>query len=119
MANPFRRSMAGRTCLATSLDPIEVHLDLLIVRDGVAFKAKHPASRKGLCDPQLSTGYLSTQNESPILSSHPPSPNCLRDESGKVSASLLAAAKMPVKSGENAAIKVVTERARESQEGSV
>jgi hypothetical protein len=50
MANPFRRSLAGRTCLATSPDPIEVHLDLLIVRGG-GFQAKHPALRKGLCDP--------------------------------------------------------------------
>jgi hypothetical protein len=32
---------------------------------------------------------------------------------------LPAAAKMPVKSGENVAMKVVTERARESQEGGV
>jgi hypothetical protein len=59
MANPFRRSLAGRTCLASSPDPIEVHLDLLIVRDGVAFKR--------------SIQHRSKVYAIRILSSHPPS----------------------------------------------
>jgi len=80
MANLFRRSMAGRTCLATSPDPIEVHLDLLIVRDGVAFKRsiQHFAKVYAMCNLVQAICRLKTSHRS--LSSYPPSPNCLRDE---------------------------------------
>lgn len=73
MANPFRRSVAGRTCLATSPDPIEVHLDLLIVRDGW-LSSTASSIMQNFMRSQLSTGYLSAQNDSAILSSHLPSP---------------------------------------------